>query len=74
MNDFGASHGFTHLVPDLSGCHPDDAFSRVPYDKGAALLFYVESQLGGAGLLKLYIVYLLEIIVPYVKPLHNVSP
>ncbi|XP_067931496.1 leukotriene A-4 hydrolase-like isoform X1 [Watersipora subatra] len=59
VKDFGETHGFTHLVPDLTGSHPDDAFSRVPYDKGAALLFYIESQVGGAdameGWLKAYV-------------------
>lgn len=32
----GPGHNFTRLVPDLSaGEDPDDAFSRVPYEKGA---------------------------------------
>ena len=30
----GEQHPFTRLVPDLSGgIDPDDAFSRVPYEK-----------------------------------------
>ena len=34
---FGAGHNFTRLVPDLSdGKDPDDAFSRIPYEKVSA--------------------------------------
>ena len=40
---------YTHLVPDLKGVDPDDAFSRVPYEKGSNLLMYLEQKLGGAG-------------------------
>ena len=40
----------TALVPRLSGVHPDDAFSCIPYEKGSALLFYLETLLGGPGL------------------------
>ncbi len=46
---FGAEHPFTHLVPDLKGVDPDDAFSTVPYEKGSNLLFYLEQKLGGPG-------------------------
>jgi len=28
---------------------PDDAFSIVPYEKGSALLMYLEQKLGGPG-------------------------
>ncbi|XP_059141199.1 leukotriene A-4 hydrolase-like [Physella acuta] len=38
---------FTKLVPDLSGVDPDDAFSSIPYEKGFALLYYLETLLGG---------------------------
>ncbi|XP_076469755.1 leukotriene A-4 hydrolase-like isoform X1 [Babylonia areolata] len=38
---------YTKLVPDLKGVDPDDAFSTVPYEKGFALLFYLENLLGG---------------------------
>ena len=34
---FGAEHSFTSLTPDLTNCHPDDAFSVVPYEKGFKL-------------------------------------
>lgn len=39
----------TPLIPKLAGVHPDDAFSCIPYEKGAALLFYLETLLGGPG-------------------------
>jgi leukotriene-A4 hydrolase len=39
----------TALVPKLDGIDPDDAFSSVPYEKGSALLFYLESLAGGPG-------------------------
>ncbi|RUS91516.1 hypothetical protein EGW08_000737 [Elysia chlorotica] len=38
---------YTRLVPDLRGVDPDDAFSTVPYEKGFALLYYLEQLLGG---------------------------
>ena len=41
---------FTMLVPDLKGVDPDDAFSIVPYEKGSALLMYLEQKLGGPGM------------------------
>ncbi|KGG50334.1 hypothetical protein DI09_76p80 [Mitosporidium daphniae] len=38
---------WTRLVVDLSnGKDPDDAFSRVPYEKGHTLLFYLETIVG----------------------------
>jgi len=40
---------YTHLVPDLKGVDPDDAFCLVPYEKGSNLLMYLEQKLGGAG-------------------------
>eukprot|EP00741_Cyanophora_paradoxa_P011230 tig00020554_g10850.t1 len=39
-------HGFTKLVPDLTGVDPDDAFSSVPYEKGFLLLHAVRSLVG----------------------------
>ena len=36
-------HNFTRLVPDLAGgVDPDDAFSKIPYEKGFALLYYLQ--------------------------------
>ena len=46
---FGENHEFTKLVPNLGGSDPDDAFCRVPYDKGSALLFTIEQAVGGPG-------------------------
>ncbi|KAJ0174026.1 hypothetical protein K1T71_010172 [Dendrolimus kikuchii] len=48
INDhLGATNALTRLVPDLNGVHPDDAFSRVPYEKGSLFLRYLEDLLGG---------------------------
>ncbi|XP_030031812.1 leukotriene A-4 hydrolase isoform X1 [Manduca sexta] len=48
VNDhLGASNPLTRLVPDLNGVHPDDAFSRVPYEKGSLFLRYLEDLVGG---------------------------
>ncbi|CAH2042554.1 unnamed protein product, partial [Iphiclides podalirius] len=48
INDhFGAASPLTKLVPDLKGVHPDDAFSRVPYEKGSLFLRYLEDLVGG---------------------------
>jgi len=35
-------------VPDLTGIDPDDAFSRIPYEKGSTFLWYLEDLVGGA--------------------------
>eukprot|EP00877_Chromochloris_zofingiensis_P004503 jgi/Chrzof1/14053/Cz08g22210.t1 len=44
----GSSHNFTRLIPDLSGGKdPDDAFSRVPYEKGFYFLYYLQDVVGG---------------------------
>lgn len=46
---FGADHNFTKLVPDLSGgADPDDAFSKIPYEKGFYFLYYLQQLVGGA--------------------------
>ena len=39
----------TALVVDLEDVDPDDAFSVVPYEKGAAFLWYLEDLVGGSG-------------------------
>ncbi|CAL8070181.1 unnamed protein product [Orchesella dallaii] len=36
----------TRLVVDLNGIDPDDAFSKVPYEKGSAFLYYLEQKVG----------------------------
>jgi len=45
----GPSNQLTQLVPDLRGIDPDDAFSSVPYEKGFAFLYYLETLVGGPG-------------------------
>ncbi|KAF8069679.1 lkhA [Scenedesmus sp. PABB004] len=48
VSRIGHDHNFTRLVPDLShGADPDDAFSRVPYEKGFWFLYWLESLVGG---------------------------
>lgn len=37
-------------MPNLKGVDPDDAFSSVPYEKGFALLYYLECLVGGPGI------------------------
>lgn len=38
---------YTRLVWDLKTVTPDDAFSKIPYEKGFSFLFYLETVLGG---------------------------
>ncbi len=47
IKSMGETDPMTWLVPDLTGIDPDDAFSRVPYEKGSAFLSYLEELLGG---------------------------
>lgn len=46
------------LLPDLTKLSPDDAFSRIPYEKGSLFLYYLEKPVGGeaamSGWLKEY--------------------
>lgn len=49
IKTFGDTHPFTKLVVDLANVDPDIAYSSVPYEKGFALLFYLEQLLGGPG-------------------------
>ena len=54
INGYGPSNPLTALVPRLGEVDPDEAFSSVPYEKGCALLCYLESLLGqssGCGLI-----------------------
>ncbi|OWR40757.1 leukotriene A4 hydrolase [Danaus plexippus plexippus] len=48
-SNLGAENPLTRLVPDLDQTHPDDSFSRVPYEKGSLFLRYLEDLVGGAG-------------------------
>ncbi|XP_001509819.2 leukotriene A-4 hydrolase [Ornithorhynchus anatinus] len=59
IKTFGDTNPFTKLVVDLKDIDPDVAYSLVPYEKGFALLFYLEQLLGGPeiflGFLKAYV-------------------
>lgn len=46
IEHMGAANPLTNLVPNLAGIDPDDAFSSVPYEKGCALLNYLEREMG----------------------------
>merc|ERR1711976_328804 len=47
VNTFGAEHPYTCLVIKNNGdIDPDDAFSRIPYEKGFSLLWYLQSIFG----------------------------
>ncbi|XP_034835257.1 leukotriene A-4 hydrolase [Maniola hyperantus] len=48
-NELGVNNSFTSLVIKLDGFSPDDAFSRVPYEKGSLFLRYLEDLVGGAN-------------------------
>ncbi|XP_070395879.1 leukotriene A-4 hydrolase isoform X6 [Dermacentor albipictus] len=47
IETLGVDNPLTCLVPRLSGVHPDEAFSSVPYEKGHTFLYYLETLLGG---------------------------
>lgn len=49
INTLGDKNPVTNLIPNLKEVDPDDAYSSVPYEKGFALLFYLEQLLGGPG-------------------------
>uniref|UniRef100_A0A8C8BIQ3 Leukotriene A-4 hydrolase n=1 Tax=Otus sunia TaxID=257818 RepID=A0A8C8BIQ3_9STRI len=59
INTLGDKNPVTNLIPNLNEVDPDVAYSSVPYEKGFALLFYLEQLLGGPdvfiGFLKAYI-------------------
>lgn len=47
----GDNNPLTKLVLDLRGVHPDDSFSSIPYEKGHMFLRYIESIVGGPGMI-----------------------
>lgn len=49
VRDYGEGHAYNSMLVDCTGIDPDDAFSKIPYEKGSALLMYLEQQLGGPG-------------------------
>ena len=42
VEQFGCKHPATALTPDLTNLDPDDAYSRVPYEKGHTFLYFLE--------------------------------
>ena len=47
---------YTKLQPSLIDIDPDDAFSRIPYEKGSLLLRYLETLVtGGAGAMQAWL-------------------
>ncbi|KAJ2948307.1 hypothetical protein O0L34_g7543 [Tuta absoluta] len=46
VNKLGVDSPFTKLVLNLTGVHPDEAFSIVPYEKGSLFLRYLEDLVG----------------------------
>ncbi|KAM6437313.1 leukotriene A-4 hydrolase isoform 4-T4 [Liasis olivaceus] len=59
INTLGSTNQVTNLIPSLKEVDPDVAYSSVPYEKGFALLLYLEQLLGGPdifiGFLRAYI-------------------
>jgi leukotriene-A4 hydrolase len=47
VQDTGATHEFTKLLPNLEDTDPDEAFSKIPYEKGSLFLRYLENKVGG---------------------------
>jgi len=47
MEDLGPNNEFTKLQPNLVNTDPDEAFSKIPYEKGSLFLRYLEKQVGG---------------------------
>lgn len=46
VDTFGKDHAYSAMSPILNHAHPDDAYSRIPYDKGFIFLTYLEHQIG----------------------------
>lgn len=40
---FGFESNYSSLHPEIGDAFPDDSYSRVPYEKGFQLLYYIES-------------------------------
>lgn len=38
VEQYGADHEFTKLIPSLEGKDPDDAFSSIPYEKASSIV------------------------------------
>ena len=47
VDETGKDHNHTRLCPEMpKGADPDDAFSVVPYEKGASLFWFLQSLVG----------------------------
>lgn len=55
VNQFKSESFKNALVPDLRELNPDDVFSRVPYEKGHTLLYYLEELVGGSSIFEPYL-------------------
>ena len=65
----GKDHKYTKLVPDFSdGPDPDEAFSRIPYEKGFAFLYYIETLVGTEKFLPFFKQYISEFSNKVVRP------
>lgn len=60
IETLGADSPLTCLVPRLSGVHPDEAFSSVPYEKGHTFLYYLEKLLGGPEVFEPFLLSYIE--------------
>jgi leukotriene-A4 hydrolase len=43
---YGLNNSYSSLYPDVKDDDPENAFSSVPYEKGAQFMYYIESFLG----------------------------
>jgi len=43
---------WTKLTPNLVGVDPDDAFSKIPYEKGSLFLLHIEQLVGGQAAMR----------------------
>lgn len=46
INDYGKDHKYTQLLIDHTAIDPDDAFSKVPYEKGFHMVWYLDRLVG----------------------------
>ncbi|CAH8535093.1 unnamed protein product [Schistosoma guineensis] len=51
IKKLGPSDPMTKLIVDLEGIDPDEAYSRIPYEKGSLLLYYLETLYGKESML-----------------------
>jgi leukotriene-A4 hydrolase len=51
---FGESKSFTQLRPYLLGRNPDDAFNKIPYEKGYNFLYYLETLVNSESNIDLF--------------------